>query len=274
MSILELIVPVGLGDLIHIKAMLDPIKSNYNQIKLSFHKDLVRVFHGDNPEYYKILDEFGELFFSEPPYLLTTLSGIQLTSPMQIATNNRIMLHKPNLKHLLCKGNPLQLTDEYIVLTTKVRYLSRASFNEKAHSFWQTINLLSQKYKIVILGERVVEMNQEYIYHTAEYIYGIYDDIIHNIPSSKLIDLTIPALGINSSNLQQIQQDCLIMKNAKAVITLGVGGNFSMATAVANTIGYREDQHDIFEVIYNRNYPDAFITKNWPAFINTLNKYL
>lgn len=273
MSILELAVPIGLGDLIYIKAMLDSVKFRYSQIRIMFHRGLIADFRGNNPEYHTLLDDIGKLFFSEPPYILTTSGGI-FRGPMRISTDESMPLQKPELGHLLCKGTPLNLDGEYIVLTTKVRYLSKAKLNAISKELWSTINSLYNKYKIVILGERVVEMNSEYIHHTSEHIYSIYDDIINNVPASKLLDLTIPALGITTSNLQQIQQDCLIMKNAKFVMTLGVGGNFSMATAVANTIGYRADQHDIFEVIYNREYSNAIVTKDFARFISALKQYL
>jgi hypothetical protein len=271
--IISTTIPVGLGDLIYVKAMLDPIKNKCSEIKIAYHRELVNVFRNKSTSYNKLLDDFGQLFFSESPYVLTEQGG-EFRGVMRLSTDYGIQLQKPELSHLLCKGAPLNIADEYIVLTTKVRYVPRTIFNEKSTEFWNMINQLSNKYKIILLGERVVEMNAEYLHHTAEHIYGIYDDIMCHVPSEKLIDLTIPALGIVNSDIEQIQQDCLIMKNAKFVITLGVGGNFCMATAVANTIGFRADKHDIFEVIFNRDYNGAIITKEWPRFIAILKQYL
>lgn len=274
MRTIETFIPIGLGDLIYVKAMLDPVKHNYDQIKISLHKELIKVFHGDSAGYGNFLDQLGQLFFSEPPYDLGSERGI-FRSPMELASHYQLQLQKPNLIDLLCKGSPLELEEEYIVLTTKIRYISKDHLNAISGEFWQIINLLSQKYKIVILGERMVEMNQEYLYHSAQHIYGIYDDIIRHVPADRLLDLTVPALGITSPELEKLQQDCLIMNKAKIVITLGVGGNFCMATAVANTVGYRTDTHDIFEALYNnKTYPNLVITKDWATFTNALRQYL
>lgn len=273
MSVIETFIPIGLGDLIYVKAMLDPVKHNFSQIKIALHKELIKVFHGNSVGYSDFLDDICKLFFTESPYILGLNSGA-FRSPMQIASDYNVSLQKPELNNLLCQGDSLNLGDEYIVLTTKIRYISKNKLNEISNEFWAIINLLSKKYKIVVLGEKIVEMNQEYIYHTAESIYSIYDNIVAHIPADRLVDLTIPALGITSPNLQQVQQDCLIMSEAKLNITLGVGGNFCMATAVGNTVGYRTDNHDIFEIIYNKHYPKAVITKDWSTFIQTLREYL
>jgi len=91
---------------------------------------------------------------------------------------------------------------------------------------------------------------------------------------NNILDLTVPALGITAPNLIQIQQDCLIMNKAKLVITIGVGGGFCMATTVSNVVGYRTDDDPIANAVFNKEYQDAVITKNWTHFINTLNKYI
>ena len=48
-----------------------------------------------------------------------------------------------------------------------------------------------------------------------------------------------------------------------------------MATSAANmAIGYRTDNYLLADKIFNRDYPNAIITKDWNRFINTLEKYL
>ena len=263
-------VHVGLGDIIYMKAQFDAVKHNYSVIELTFNKHWAGVHDKDYPQFLK---ELGQLLFSEPPYVISDENHPHL-SLVDIHNNYHIPVVKPELAHILCKGNPLNLGCEYIVLSTKLRYFHRDEFNKISSQFFNILNQLGNKYKIVILGEKVVEMNAEYEYWGSNVIYSIYNEIINQIPAEKVLDLTIPVLGITTPKLSQIQQDCLIMNQAKFAITLGVGGNFCMATAVANAVGYRTDNDASTDVIYYKDYPNAIITKDWNKFLQTLQSYL
>lgn len=269
MSTLVINVPIGLGDLIYLKAMLDTVKHRYQKIKIKFHRDIIK-FYAFDPGYHKFLDEIGALFFSEAPYELTSEDGIPFYGMVSICNDNKIPPVKPNLVHLLCKGTPLNIGQEYLVLNTKIRYLARDQLDLRVMEFWSMMQRLAQRYKIVIVGERVVEFNHGYLEMGPNAVYSIYDSIKEHIPSDRIVDCTIPALGKTSPSLSQIQQDCLIMSGAKAVITLGVGGGFCMATAVANVIGFRLDSDPIADVVFNRHYPNAIVTKDWAYFLEML----
>ena len=97
-------------------------------------------------------------------------------------------------------------------------------------------------------------MNPGYMEIGKNDVYSIYDSIIANVPADRIIDLSVPALGISSPKLSNIQQDCLIMSQAKFVVTLGVGGSFCMATSVASTIGFRLDDDSIANVVFGNCY--------------------
>jgi len=266
-------IPVGLGDIIYIKSQLDFFKDRFEEIHITFHEDLISYYR-KGTKYNIFLKEVGNLFFSEKPYILND-GYYPFRTQLQICTDYEMPPCKPELQHLLCKGVSLNLDSEYIVLTTKIRQLSRTNFNDMSKDFWDKINQLSKKYKIVLLGERKVEVNKEYEYYTTEHIYSIYEDIMKNVQNEAIIDLTIPALGITVPSLTQIQQDCLIMKEAKFVVTIGIGGNFCMATAVANVIGYRNDDDEVADYCFsNREYPNAMITKNYEYFMSILGKYI
>jgi hypothetical protein len=62
------------------------------------------------------------------------------------------------------------------------------------------------------------------------------------------------------------------MKNAKFVITLGIGGNFVLAAAVSRVIGFRSD-HELnnIDLLANPDFTSIFLTKDWGSFINKLN---
>jgi len=273
MSILRITIPIGLGDIIYVKAMLDAIPNRYDQIKIKYHREIIQSYKFD-PGYNKFLDDIGALFFSNPPYVITEEPGIPFYGLVSICQDHGITPVKPRLQHLMCKGEPLQIDGEYIVMVTKVRYLSRHLLDTKVMEMWNIIKQLSTKYKIVILGEREVQMHAGYVQIGTNDVYSIYDSIKHHVPEDRIIDLSIPALGISSPSLSQIRQDCLIMNKAKFVITLGVGGGFCMATAVANVIGYREDSDSIANVVFSSEYPDAVVTGSWNRFIYKLGEYL
>ena len=273
--------PTSLGEIINIKFYTDLVKDRYDQIRLSFQRSLwdiaLHTEASDWPQkkilWEKLLDDLGKLFFSEPPYILERNSITYGGAVDMLVKKINLPPQKPKLGHILCKGTSLNLDEEYIVITTKVRELERSIIAPLFSQMWKILTQISQKYKIVILGERVVEMRKEY---ENKPVFGIYDDIICNLPSDRIVDLTIPALGETVSNLDQIQQDCLIMKEAKLVITIGIGGNFCMALASADmVIGFRADETEFTDAIFNgREYPDAIITKDWHRFISALKVYI
>lgn len=267
-------IPISLGDTICIKSHLDaPINRNkFDRIKICFHKPFVVSAKNNDPSYYKFLREMGSLFFSEEPYEFTNENvNYPFRDQFHILSDYGLEVQKPNLKHLLCKGTSLEV-GEYVVVTTKLRYLSEETFKKISNIFFDNLNKISLKYKIVILGEKIVESCEEY---NLWKIFGIYNELIQNLSSKNIIDLTIPALGVTSPILSQVQQDCLIMNEAKAVISLGVGGNFCMALGSnSNLISFREDEEPIANAIFdNKIYPKIFTSKNFSKFIHELKKY-
>jgi hypothetical protein len=285
MRILEVAIPTSLGEIIYIKHYLDSVKDQFSQIKINYGTGLWdSCLHTERPDWAdrkklwdKHLVDISNLFFSEPPYIVDRQGNFQFTDSEGVANGLGIVPQKADLGHLLCKGTSLNLGEEYIVLTTKIRYLHKKDFNAISSQLWATLTELSKKYKIVVLGERVVEMRREYeLPQLKDVIFGIYDDIIANIPKERLLDLTVPALGETVSDLSQVQQDCLIMKEAKFVVTFGVGGNFAMSTATANmTIGFRGDNLKLTDIMFDgKRYPGAFITKDSEQFIKLLRSYL
>jgi len=281
MKILQANIPLALGDLINIKTYLDDVKHQYNHINLTFHRSLLEdgVSTGapDWPtkkqKWEKYLNDVGKLFFLEPPYTIDK-GQYPFLDTQSLVRRYKLHPRKPELSNLLCRGISLNVGEEYIVITTKVREVPRKLFYPLSINLWKVLNSLSKKYKIVILGERTVEMRKEYI-QFSDRLFGIYDNIISNVPADRIIDLTVPSLGETVSDLTKIQQDCLIMKEAKFVITLGNGGNFCMASAVSNMlIGFRADNHWMADAVFTKEYKNAIVTKNWGYFMQVLERYI
>jgi hypothetical protein len=274
-------IPTSMGESINLKFHLDLIKNQYDRISLGYYKQLLDSgLHTDTadwPERKLLWDTFlhdlGHLFFGEPPYVLDPSPAHWGGDSYDILVGKLgIRPHKINLTGLLCKGTPLNLGEEYIVITTKCRQVNKNNFYQHSIKFWRILNELSQKYKIVVVGERDVQIRKEY---DPSMVFGIYEHIIIHVPKERLVDLTIPALGETVSSLSQVQQDCLIMNGAKFVITIGLGGNSCMAHSCSKmAIGYRADNLPYANILFVRDYPDMIVTKDWRRFLSLLQGYL
>lgn len=278
MKTLDMSIAIGIGDILSIRIFFDSIASRFDQIRICLNPNVIKVYR-DDPKYVQFISEFARLVYADHPYIFDngpyTPFGVERFHNM--VDQYGMIPKKPNLDHILCQGIPTQISEPYIVITTKVRGIQKASFYTKSIELWKVMKKLCPKYKIVILGEREVEKQFEYI-HLSNTIYGIYDQIISNIPSDRILDLTIPALGIAVPDLNNITRDCSIMKNAEFVIAMGIGGNFNLSISVANTIGYRElvDFHTnaLVESYSNPQFTNLFLTDNWRHFISRLESYL
>jgi len=266
---------LGIGTLIYIKAMLDNEKHKYNKIYVSPRQALLTVIHPGSKEWKDFTDSLIHLFFNEPPYEIT---NNQHYPPMDVpdAMRNGFPCVVPDLKEYLCKGTLPDglIENEFIVMSTKVRWFYK-NFYKKAinQGLWKHIADISNKYKLVIMGEREVGINKEYIRY-QDHVYSIYNDIIKNIPRENIIDITIPEYGISSPSLSRLQNDCYIMSKSRCSITLGIGGNFCMSTAVSKTIGLDDpaDPDPVVKALYiEKNPSDRIkISRNIDIFLKEI----
>ena len=242
---------IGIGDLLYLKAAID---HSQKQFQIYPATGLIK-WSQRNADYANFINQLCELLF--PGQIVN--DGPEFKSMMEVYSDHNLQCVKPELANLLPQGQPLE--DDYIVMTTKVRYLPKQSL--KLDELLQTIG----DRKVIILGEREVEMNSEYANdnRNGPTVYSIYTDLL-KLPN--IIDRTIPALGITSPNINQYRQDALIMRDAKFTITLGIGGNFTTAISVGKTIGFKTDHEFYSENIFaNQVYPNNSVTWNWKEFI-------
>lgn len=271
MSNLSLVINCGLGDAFISRFLLEDIKSKYEEIIVYYNKDVLESYRNNEQEYYSFTHQIGTMVFNQTPliyggfkYFEPNLGDIHEFDLMSNKYNQQ-PVSRPNLSYY-CVGNPLDI-GEYIVITTKVRMLHKNLFLVLHSQFWEIIN--NSSYKVVLLGEKIVETNLEYS-GLPNQVYSIYDIIINNVMPEKIVDLTIPALGKTSPNFNQMRQDLLIMQNAKRNVIFGEGGNLWMSLAVGNTLAYRQSNDDDpvgKTVRLLSNYQETFITKNWDQFI-------
>jgi hypothetical protein len=262
----------GLGDNLIARMIFDTVKLQYDQIRISHDQNIVRDYKENDPGHLSFLKDFGNLLFTEQPFYfdvkqypaIHTFDTIKRFSPIA----------KPNLQHLLCKGIPLNTDTEYVCITTKVRMIPKKKFLPISIQLWEALNRLTNKYKLVIMGERELEEFARYRKDLPDHIvYSIYNQIIANVPAERVIDLTVPTLGRVATTLTHLQQDSLIMKNSKFTICLGDGGNLWHAIASANKIiAYRDDDDHNADLILHPNFTHVNMNKNWNIFIEELKR--
>src|SRR5277367_1061568 len=104
-------IPLALGDLINLKCYFDAVKNQYEQINLTFHRDLyISGVNSGKPDWPqkkilwdKYLADIGQLFFSERPYKLDEGQHV-FRDTVSIIRDFRLQPKKPELGYLLCKG--------------------------------------------------------------------------------------------------------------------------------------------------------------------------
>lgn len=232
----------GLGDIISVKAMLDPIKHKFKKIYISPNLDDIKIYREDRPDVRAFLLQMFRLLFSEPPYTVTEDQSYPQRYHITLCLYEKIQAAKPDkivFSKLLCSPvMPIEIKNNFVVVTTKVRGFKQGLYEPQKTLFQDMLKRMSDKYDIVIMGEKIVEMNYEYQKMESEGkgIYSIYDDVIACVPKERIIDLTYDRLGIEPPNIDKLKGDCAIMNKAVRTIGFGLGGNFALAAAVATPL--------------------------------------
>lgn len=270
-KILNIYSAVGIGDMICYRALTNDYLSQYEKININLCLNILHTYKPDNKnENIIFLENMAKLIFNNKKYniILNHFNNHLPTHVFQ--QKNNLECKIPNLVSSFCEEKRI-INEEYIVITTKARSINREMFLSRKNTFSNILNDLSKKYKIVLIGEKTVEMNKEYEHHGSNFIFSIYNDIIDSL-NYNIIDLTIPVLGITIPNIENLKKDCSIMNHAKKVITFGVGGNLSIALSVSNTVSYIEGGTEVKISFSEINNDMSFMTNQWYEFINALLK--
>ena len=228
-----LTVAVGLGDTIVLKSQLDQL-SKTKEVKISYSKDIIKTHIGiNNDAYYNFIKEWGKLFFSSAPYIITDEQFVFRTVE-DLYFHEGLAPVATNYCDILCDPNYQNNLKNYIVVNTKMRLFKKSEYIKLKDRFFNILRDASEKYKVVILGERKLEYNEEYKTYGSELAYTIYDDILNSVPTNKILDMTVETLGNTVPSLDKIRKDCCILRDCKYSITIGYGGQFCLSMATAN----------------------------------------
>lgn len=259
----------GIGDILHAKQLLDEVKDNYEIINIYFDSDCLRDCKGNYEQFNDFTIKLLEELFSEPPYVIkNTLDSVVIT-PRELCQYVHSKFDTLNLEKYLCKDYiNVQKTEEYIVVLTKIRGLHYSNYSSIRERYLDTLNKISKKNRIYIMGERIIGMNRENQIHGPQKIYSIYNDLVQNIDNIK--DLTIEELGISASKYEDFLIDCKILNQSKNVICLGVSGGVVTARAISNIINYYggcefQEMLDLFPINQNK-----YLTNNINDFFSRI----
>jgi hypothetical protein len=258
---LSLKLPTSIGEAFAFRRLLPQMKQLYERINISFGgmelwRDALYTNKTDWPEkeigWKNQCRDLGNLLFSDDFFHFHENVDFKFSYDI-VSFMGRYKLdpsNKERISHLLCQGTSLPDKREYLVLTTKVRNLSKRIYDLHCQNIFQILS--QKKYLIVLLGEREIEMRKEYA-QFGDKIFCLYPDIKKFLKTAgDILDLTLPSLGESVSSLKQIQQDCLLMNEAKAVISIGQGGNVAMAnSANAHCINLIEGNDLLYKGINN-----------------------
>lgn len=270
MTTLTIKAHVGIGDLLNMKAMLDNAVKlrRYTKIQICADKGIIRDFRNDSESFKIFLGKLMTLLFSDQHYQIIDNNGPSI-SHVELDAHYKLPIVKPSLRHLIPKGKDLDV-GKYIVVTTKIRHVARKDYDKFKVRYVEALNKVSSKYKIVLMGEKLISNNAENAHYGPNEIYSIYEDLkaITNI-----LDLTVPES--TSFDYDSFMQDCYIMSKANNTVTIGEGGNFAIATAFSNILGYRTKNalgHTFLERMFTQQRAGQdFVATNVDNFINELN---
>lgn len=271
---LKIKVNMGVGDLLLIRSMLDYQKDKYSKIHITPNATFFDVLR--TPEYKDgFIKDYIEMLFKDDYYVIDNNQSYPRKNTETLYWENKIPFVGPQyMKDEFCKGAPLNI-GKYLTLTTKIRALDKSHYEKIKKDFFNVISLISNKYKIVVIGEKTLPDWPEYKNGTTPDVFMIYNDIMSFLPKENIIDMTYNCTK-SGSTLSQLQQDCVYMRDAYYNIILGLGGGFCLAMTCGRILGFWQE-HKNFEVtklyeICTKLKSNMYMTRNIEKYIEWISE--
>lgn len=229
---------IGLGDIIiHISYLSDFFNPD-SDITVNLSKETLNVHMTYPNEYLDFSEKLIE--FLSPPNIKfdRNLKGkaLDIATFFQIYSFNGKRFKFIDLREKIGSKED----NSAIILNTKAQLLDRGIFNNIKNPFFNLLNMSNKKF--IIVGEREVEYGKLYNpAHSKNITYSIYPDIIQNIDADKIIDLSLPKLGVTAPNWDKLLNDLHTIKNHN-VIQFGCGGSLYLYECITNVITYNVPQ--------------------------------
>lgn len=268
---------LGIGDILIARGILDAQKENYDKVYVSIdYKTYERTRQPkqvDKDFTYQLLD-----MVFKPPYYCLEKSETDYPHRYGYTfhTIDKFPLIPPNMSGILCEGKSLNI-GPYITVSTRVREIPIKEYEKDIKKkFLDSLIKLSEKYKIVIIGERELVKYPEHDF-LKERIFTLYNDLIKTLPSNRVVDLSFSNINNIKNRMESFKQVCMYMRDADWNIILGNGGDGCISISIGNTIGYftRNNTGDPFPFIFdNQSFPGIHYTSNLNLFFDKLKDIL
>lgn len=234
-KVLRLKPNLGLGDLLIYLSYIKQHYNDYDKFQIVFDFEKLLYWRNDSQSIANFTKDLVAIWFNDSKIeILNHLDESDYTDRLELYSNvKREFLRPVKLNNILdqpyiCIGTKVRLEDYYYYLSYKDKFLD-------------ALTILSEKYKIVIMGERETKFNKEIadIRELNSGLFLIYNDLINNIDKSKLIDLTREEI-LHDNNVADFYKDAMILKNSEFTTCIGGGGFHLIAMSFARkVIGYR-----------------------------------
>lgn len=224
----------GIGDLIHCHAMFEAAKERFSDVEIIM--DERRLAEARNEEHIAFARRLLGALFRGPDYRIgSDERGEFIGMTPQALCRFGLEPVAPDLRRVLPVAG-VEPPPPFVAVATKVRGWARHRYEAIRETFLGLLASISRRLPLVLVGERVLSETPEYRGHGDGFAYSIYDDLA-GLPC---VDNTFPEYGQRPAQWDQFRSDCTTMFHAERVITLGSGGNVSMAMACGKCLALIE----------------------------------
>lgn len=214
----------GIGDLIHCHAMFEAAKGRFTDVEIIM--DEHRLVEARNESHLEFARRLLSTLFVGAPYRFgRDDDGQYVGMTPQALCRAGLEPMPPDLRRVLPLAGAAR--SPFVAVSTKVRGWRRHEYEAIREPFLGLLEDISLRLPLVLVGERVLSQTADYEQNHAGRVYSIYDDL----SQLTCVDNTFPEFGEAPAQWDQFRSDCTTMYHAERVITLGSGGNVSMAMA-------------------------------------------
>lgn len=215
----------GIGDLIHCHAMFEAAKDRFDDIEVIMDEHSLAAAR--NAQHIAFARRLLSLLFRGPLYRIgSDERGDSVGMTPQSLRQFGLAAAAPDLRDVLPIAG-VEPPPPFVAVSTKVRGWSRCEYEAIRPELLRLLEAISRRVSLVLVGERVLSMVPDYVANHAGRVYSIYDDL----KALPCVDATFAEFGEAPAQWEQFRSDCTTMAHAERVITLGSGGNVSMAMA-------------------------------------------
>jgi len=256
----------GIGDTIHFISHLSYIFKKDEDIYVDFYYPTIEEFKQNPEEYYKFLSDFVNSIAPKNIKIIRGLDGNLLSMKDLFSFYSISNFKFIDLQPLFGEN----FDNSKVILHTKVRQLNYAYYNEIKEDFYKVLNL--GRKEIILVGEKEIEFGKEYTELGEKRVYSIFGDCIKYLNPNKIIDLTVPKLGITIPDLDKLLEDMQLIGNHYN-ICFGSAGNVSLACCLNKTVSYSVDpSYAWFTSFLDRN--NQYFKNSKDDFLHELENFI